>query len=226
MTITFLLKIAVLHFYAIASSVFYKDILFPIGTFRNAGGAGGSQAENGGPGTVYVHKLPVLDSSGQVPSTFVQNRTLWVDNEGKGPKDPLRNLTTYYSDITRGSAVAWLIPSEYPSFVPDTITRSQVMLDEFQIYSQAQMAIVNPDYPTAYVYVNIYTIDGDRSGHLHIGFNQSLFVGNGRVPNDLSVYHGGDTTLQGELRVAGVDIMIEGVLKNVENLTVVDGGRS
>jgi hypothetical protein len=44
------------------------------------------------------------------------------------------------------------------------------------------------------------------------------------VPLNLFVWHGSETTLQGELRVAGVTVMIEGVIKNVENMTIVDGG--
>jgi hypothetical protein len=51
-------------------------------------------------------------------------------------------------------------------------------------------------------------MNGDRSGHVHIGFNQSLYIGTGKLPNDLSVYHSGEVTLQGELRVAGVNVEV------------------
>lgn len=68
------------------------------------------------------------------------------------------------------------------------------------------------------------TLQGDRSGHLHIGHNQTLYIGDGRLPLDLDIYHGGQITLQGELRVAGVKARIRGVVKNVENLTIADGG--
>ena len=67
---------------------------------------------------------------------------------------------------------------------------------------------------------------GDRTGHLHIGHNQTLYIGDGRLPLDLDVYHGGQVTLQGELRVAGVTARIQGVVNNVENLTIADGGVS
>ena len=46
------------------------------------------------------------------------------------------------------------------------------------------------------------------------------------MPLSLFVGHGSETTLQGELRVAGVTVMIEGVIKNVENMTIVDGGKN
>lgn len=41
----------------------------------------------------------------------------------------------------------------------------------------------------------------------------------------VSQYHGSVVTLQGELRVAGVTVMIEGIVNNVENMTIVDGGK-
>lgn len=52
-----------------------------------------------------------------------------------------------------------------------------------------------------------------------------FFSGTGQLPLDVSLYHGSATTLQGELRVAGVTVMIEGVVDNVENMTIVDGGK-
>jgi hypothetical protein len=88
------------------------------------------------------------------------------------------------------------------------------------------MAILNPTNTKSRMDLSVEAIDGDRSGHVHIGFNQSLYIGTGKLPNDLSVYHSGEVTLQGELRVAGVNVMIEGVMKNVENLTVVDEGKT
>jgi hypothetical protein len=45
------------------------------GTFKSAGGTGGSGGENGGPGTIYVHKLPVENED---LSKFVSNRTLFI----------------------------------------------------------------------------------------------------------------------------------------------------
>jgi len=50
--------------------------------------------------------------------------------------------------------------------------------------------------------------------------------GTGQLPLDVSLYHGSTTTLQGELRVAGVNVMMEGIVAGVENMTIVDGGKS
>lgn len=193
-----------------------------IGTFKSVGGTGGSGGENGGPGTIYVHKLPIEN---QDITKFVSNRTLFVDNHGRGPKNPLRNLTEVYNNFTQGGGVAWIIPVKYPDFVIETKSDTQIVLEELQIYRQAQLAVVKPSDTKSRIDLLIEAIDGDRTGHVHIGYNQSLYIGTGKLPNDLSVYHGGEVTLQGELRVAGVDVMIEGVMKNVENLTVVDEGK-
>lgn len=121
--------------------------------------------------------------------------------------------------------MAWIIPSIYPDYVVETKNETQIILEELQIYAQAQMALLLPSDTKSRIALLVDAIDGDRTGHIHIGFNQSLYIGTGKLPNDLSVYHGGEVTLQGELRVAGVDVMIEGVMKNVENLTVVDEGK-
>ena len=88
------------------------------------------------------------------------------------------------------------------------------------------MALIQPENPTASVTLLVGSLEGDRSGRLHIGYNQSLSIGTGMLPADLAVYHGGDVTLNGELRVAGVTVRMEGVLKNVQNMTVVDGGNN
>jgi hypothetical protein len=47
--------------------------------------------------------------------------------------------------------------------------------------------------------LSVEAIDGDRSGHVHIGFNQSLYIGTGKLPNDLSVYHSGEVNKQGSV---------------------------
>ena len=46
----------------------------------------------------------------------------------------------------------------------------------------------------------------------------------GYLPCDFSIYQGAEATLQGELRANNITVHVEGVLKNVENMTVVNGG--
>lgn len=200
---------------------FQYFIFLILGTFKCAGGEGGVNAEDGGPGTVYVHLLPINPAD---LSNFVSNRTLFVDNHGRSPKDLFRNLTEFYSNYSLGSGVAWIIPSDYPDYVVETKLDTQMILEELQIYRSASIAMVKPDDTTFKVELSVENIDGDKTGHVQIGYNQAFYIGSGQLPNHLSVYRGGEVTLQGELRVAGVDVMIEGNMRNVENLTVVEGG--
>lgn len=86
------------------------------GDFINHGGAGGSNAEPGGPGTAYIHKLPVT-VNGEIPEDFIDNRTLYLNNKGYEPRNPHKNLTDSYSDYTTASGVAWIWPGSYPPSV-------------------------------------------------------------------------------------------------------------
>ncbi|KAL4226615.1 hypothetical protein ACF0H5_014598 [Mactra antiquata] len=199
---------------------------FYVGDFLNHGGAGGILAEPGGPGTVYLHKIPDL-VDGEIPEDFTDNRTLYLNNKGYEPMDPYRNLTDTYSDYTTASGVAWIWPGEYPPSVvvatSDVSPLTDVRLDYLKVYEKAQMGMVRDIY-TERIDLNVMYTEGDRTGHVHVGYNQSLFIGTGQLPLDVSLYHGSATTLQGELRVAGVTVMIEGVVNNVENMTIVNGG--
>lgn len=82
-----------------------------------------------------------------------------------------------------------------------------------------------PDCSSCNIDIRVNTIYGLRDGRIHIGSNQTLYISNGRLPVDLAVYRGGEATMLGELRVTGVTVTIEGVLQNVENITIVDNGK-
>ena len=71
---------------------------------------------------------------------------------------------------------------------------------------------------------HIFKRIGDRTARIHVGFNQTLYVAHGQFPSDLAVYRGGEATMQGELQVIGVTVSNEGRLRNMENITIVDGG--
>lgn len=179
------------------------------------------KAENGGPGTVYLHRLPNPNID---PKKFAENRTLLVANNNLKVKDNQKEVESGYSDISNSSCVAWVIPSAYPPIANLSTLPSIIVLDNLIVMRDAQIAFVNPITHTSSISVKVQLMQGDRSGHLHIGFNQSLYIGDGKLPLDLSIYKGGEATLQGELRVAGVIVSVEGVLKNVENMIVTDGG--
>ena len=87
-----------------------------LGEFKNHGGSGGVNAEPGGPGSIYLHRIPDR-VDGQIPDHFSDNRTLLFDNNNYEPRDPLRNLTDTYSDYATASGVGWIEPGLYPAGV-------------------------------------------------------------------------------------------------------------
>lgn len=114
----------------------YKNNYF-IGDFINHGGSSGSSAEPGGPGTIYLHKLPDLLSNGSVPAGFSDNRTLYLNNNGYEPRDPYRNLTDLYASYPNASGVAWIWPCSYPPAVtvaqPGINPNKDVILDYLKV---------------------------------------------------------------------------------------------
>ncbi|KAH3816410.1 hypothetical protein DPMN_117926 [Dreissena polymorpha] len=85
------------------------------GDFINHGGSGGSKSEPGGPGTVYIHKLPDY-VNGVAPAGFQDNRTLYLNNKGYEPKNPYRYHNCSHCIITQNDGnriemfVAFFIP--------------------------------------------------------------------------------------------------------------------
>ena len=129
------------------------------GEFKGVGGLGGSSAEHGGPGTVYIHKLPLDDSvvflDGTHPSAVVShdsnvtepvtNRTLFIDNRGRAPRNRNRNITNAYSDLRQGASIAWVITAPLPDFVPPVNGSMDgvLALDNLQLYGEAHVGFLN-----------------------------------------------------------------------------------
>ena len=212
--------------------MFIMAYICVLGRFVNKGGVGGTKSEPGGAGPIYLHKVPDYADNGDIPGDFVENRTLHVNNNDQEPIKPSRNLTRTYENYSEASGVTFIFPGDYPDDVDvgteigDTTT--DITLDYLQIYRKTQLAMVVSTNGSDYnKLVNLTTeaMEGDRSGHLHIGYNQTLYIGTGQIPTNVSLYHGSTTTLQGELRAAGVTVTIEGVVASVENITIVDGGK-
>ena len=133
-------------------------------------------AEHGGPGTIYLHRLPPDGATIQIDATHdssiithesnvtgvLTNRTLYVDNHGRTPKDRERNLTLGYSTPGLGTSCAWLIPSRYPSFVgkPARAGNEEIVIDYIQIYGEAQLAFINNTCLTCNVDIRVAAIYG------------------------------------------------------------------
>ena len=218
--------------------LYYRENHF-LGRFLGRGGA--SSYEPGGPGTVFVENVPgmnatyghdridvaahaerVVPDENVVNGTqWTRNRTLYINAMGRKPRSPGANLSSSYSDFSLGgSSRVWLILDDKDLETNGT----DVELDELQLYGGAQIAIINPASTKAYISIVIGQMEGDRTGRIHLGFNQTFLSLQSYLPMDMIIYQGGLTTMQGELLVAGVTVEIDGVLRRCQNITVVDNG--
>ena len=181
---------------------------------------------------MYFHRTPDFTENGTIPDDFVENRTLHVNNKGQKPVDPERNLTDSYKVPAEASCVTLLFPGDYPESIEVASKvmnpKTDITLDYLMIYRDVQLAMIASTVNNEYAnLVNLTTGEmvGDRTGRLHIGYNQTLYIGTGQLSTDVSLYHGSTTTLQGELRAAGITVTVEGIVDRVENITIVDGGK-
>ena len=209
-----------------------KPLLVFAGQLISIGGSSGVYAEPGAAGSMYLHRKPDYTETGEIPTTHVENRTLQVNNNGQKPMNTERNLTSAYGNRSEASCITWIFPGNYPDDVQRAIEienpTTDLTFDYLQIYRNAQLALLASINSTDYAdHVNLTTwqMGGDRTGKLHVGHNQTLYIGDGQIPSDLNLYGGSDATLQGELRVAGVYITISGRVSEVQNITIVDGGK-
>ena len=211
------------------------------GDFEAVGGS--SNFEPGGPGTIYLHKLQPLNGTVLLDATSdearithdsnvtepLTNRTLYINNRGRSPRDKGRNITDGFADYASVSTILWLMPTERARIdvvrnEPSHNFTEDIILDELHIYGGAQIAYLDPEQHHDSLSVRIGSISGDRTGKMLIGFNQTFYASRAHFPMDVDVYRGGSATLHGELKVAGVRVNVEGVLENAENVTVADGG--
>ena len=119
-----------------------------------------------------------------------------------------------YTDPRLGGAVAWVIPDE-PSDIAkgtydDRDSTVEFPIDELQIYGGGHVGFVFQHCPTCNIDIRILDIFGEKNGRLHVGFNQTLYIINGRLPVDLAIYRSGLATMHGELKVVGVTVWVEG----------------
>ena len=70
----------------------------------SAGGRGSSGSENGGAGTVYLHKVPPAVADHPY-GEYVINRTVFIDGLGRGPRSKTADMTAAYADTSRGTVL-------------------------------------------------------------------------------------------------------------------------
>ena len=217
--------------------LYYRENHF-LGRFIAAGGV--SSYEPGGPGTVFLENVPgmnltyghdrideaahaerILGNDEVVNGTeWIQNRTLYINALGRNPRNPEANLSSSYIDFAvGGSSRVWLTLDEREF----TANESDLKLEELHLYGGAQLAVIKPTNTRARVAVVIGQMEGDKTGKIHLGFNQTFLSLQSYLPMDMTIYQGGLTTMQGELLVAGVTVEVDGVLR-CQNITVVDDG--
>jgi hypothetical protein len=164
-------------------------------------------AEAGGPGTAFVYH------EGE------EHRTLIVDNDNQYPWTP---RIEDYSDLRRDGARAWLLSE---SGIHDFANNShQFHFEELQIYGGAHLAIetepLNQDAELFFI-----NMIGDRTGVIHIGYNQTMDLERNFLdaPFSCYVYEGGYYGMATFTDMDGVFVMVEGEIDHIVNLTLIHG---
>jgi len=144
------------------------------GEYRAVGGLqGGAGSAVGGPGTVYIHKLPSNETlfDGTHDSAVIShdsnvtreltNRTLFVDNRRRATDNI--SVTEAYRDHSRAGSVAWLIPGDLPDFVPSVseADSSDVVIDYLRLYGRAEFGFLSRNCLECSVTIRVANIEGN-----------------------------------------------------------------
>ena len=142
------------------------------GQFKAIGGLdGGGGSAVGGPGTVYIHKLPsdetLLDAThpdGVIShdsnvTRELTNRTLFIDNRCLAAKD--QSVTTTYSTFSHAASIAWLMPGKLPEFVPSVLgaASSDIVIDYLQMYGCVEVGFLRKDCLTCSIDIRVANIE-------------------------------------------------------------------
>ncbi len=157
---------------------------------------------------MYLQKTQI-----NMSAAFTPNRTLYLNNNNKYPRDRVNDIRATYKNLEEAPSVGWLT-------LGDSEEDRNLEIDEIQVYGGARVAFVNTANPEGRINVTLGNIKGDRSGQFFIGFNQSLLSKESPLLMGLAVYPGGVVSLQGNLTVSGVRMVLDGVLENCENIVV------
>lgn len=194
------------------------------------------ECEAGGPGTVFLYHM------------IEDHRTLIIDNDGA----PLpRDLYVNWDNLHEDGGRAWILPlSGNHKFAQGTSGGYAYEFEELQIYGNGQLAVQPPSDVNIIVWNNVdfqkltggvdeadynviiffrYMI-GDRTGSVHVAQSQAmdLLTNVEREEMDLPfntyAYKGSYIGLAPMTFVHGVEIHLSGIMANVENITLRQGG--
>ena len=178
--------------------------------FQSLGGDAKGDALPGGAGTVFLYHL------------IHKHRTLLVSNAGRKAIPVAHRIISDYSKPELISGKTWLLPSSGEhNFSGD----QNYHFEELQIYGGAQLAILTePHNRSASIFFR--NMIGDRSGTIHVGYNQTLDLIRPSIdlPFNVRVYRGGFLGLAPSTEIHGVEIHVDGVISYIKNLTLHHGG--
>ena len=221
------------------SIFFERNVTFSEFRYLANGGLPGRECdvcEPGGPGTVFLYHI------------LEDHRTLIIDNNGAPhPRDTYVNWNSKSQDGGR----AWIVPiSGKHSFASGTTGGYAYEFEELQIYGNAHIAVEEPKDVNVVIDIAIddtaltggvnkddynviiffkYMI-GDRTGSVHVADGQAmdLLTSMEREEMDLPfntyTYSGSYLGLAPMTFVHGVEMHLSGILSNVENITLRQGG--
>jgi hypothetical protein len=178
--------------------------------FQAIGGKGGSSAENGGAGTVFVYNM------------LEDHKTLIIDNGGHQPSDKF-NVIDNYADLSSDSCRTWILPVSGSHFFAGGGYKYH--FHELQMYGAAHLAFLPEpvDHETDVFF--LYMI-GDRSGTVHLGNNQVMDLERAEIdlPFSVRAYAGSYLGLAPFTIVHGVSIWMHGELAHIDNITLHHNG--
>ena len=178
--------------------------------FQAIGGKGGSSAENGGAGTVFVYNM------------LEDHKTLIIDNGGHQPSDKF-NVIDSYANLSSDSCRTWILPESGDHFFAGGGYKYH--FHEFQMYGAAHLAFL-PEPLNQEVDVYFLYMIGDRSGTVHLGNKQVMDLNREEIdlPFSVRAYAGSYLGLAPFTIVHGVSIWMHGELANIDNITLHHNG--
>ena len=191
-------------------AVYFKSNRTYGGVFQSLGGDAKGDALPGGAGTVFLYHL------------IHKHRTLLVSNAGRKVIPVAHRIISDYSKPELITGKTWLLPSSGEhNFSGD----QNYHFEELQIYGGAQLAILTEPHNWSASIFFRNTI-GDRSGTIHVGYNQTLDLIRPSIdlPFNVRVYRGGFLGLAASTEIHGVQIHVDGVISHIKNLTLHHGG--
>ncbi|XP_076091252.1 uncharacterized protein LOC143063127 [Mytilus galloprovincialis] len=102
----------------------------------------------------------------------------------------------------------------------------QLDFNEITVQGGGHLAFNSSVSLTSPVDINVGTFDGDRTGYIHIGYNQELSINytNADIPFNTHVYENGKATYPPRPFFYGTHLYTSGEIQGIEDLYVFDGG--